>query len=298
MSTVLITGHKGLVGRHLWPLLKQQGFNVKGFDLSDQSGDITNTIQLEQALIECHGVIHLAAVSRVIWGQQNFEKCWKTNALASENLLKLAAKSALKPWVLVASSREVYGEPKELPVTEDMLINPINIYGKSKVYMEEKTLKARERGINTAIVRLANVYGCSNDHPDRVIPSFCYNAVQGGSLRIEGAKNLLDFTHITDVILGIEKLVKMLECKEANIPPIHLLPGIGTTLFEAAKIAINAANTEAEIIHVPPRTYDVASFVGNPDRAHKLLDWKAKIPPKQGIGLLVKSFQKILNSIH
>lgn len=289
-----MTGHLGLIGRHLSPLLSQLGYEVIGFDIADGTGDICNTRQLEQALNECCGVIHLAAVSRVVWAQHDPEKCWQTNAIASEQLLKLAASSSHKPWVLVASSREVYGESKTLPVKEHMPLVPVNIYGRSKLYMEDAALNARSAGINTAIIRLANVYGCTLDHHDRVLPAFSKNAALGVDLRVDGFEHLFDFTHVDDTVAGLVKAVTLLNEGEKQLPPIHLLPGHGTTLKEAAHIAITAANSSSRIIEAMSRAYDVVRFIGDPSLAKSLLGWHATILPEQGISRLVDAYNKKL----
>jgi len=294
MKRILITGQQGLIGRHLTPLLLSHGYQVTGIDTADSSGDITQSADIQRAVKGCHGIVHLAAVSRVIWGQRNPQLCWETNALASKDLFRAASNSPLKPWVLTASSREVYGQAKKLPVTEDSILEPVNIYGEAKVAMEQAAIKVRESGINTAIVRLANVYGCTLDHEDRVLPAFCRNAAEGLPLRIDGFEHLFDFTHITDTVAGLFKLVVLLEAKERGIPPIHLLPGIGTTLIEAAQMAIRSADSMSEIIQAPPRNYDVSRFVGDPTRARELLDWNAEISPEQGIAMLVNDFKKQL----
>lgn len=294
MNKVLITGHLGLIGRYLSPLLSQHGYEVIGFDIADGTGDICHTWQLKQALNECCGVIHLAAVSRVLWAQHDPEKCWQTNALASEQLLKLAANSSHKPWVLVASSREVYGEPTTLPVKENMPLAPLNIYGRSKLYMEDAALNARSAGINTAIVRLANVYGCTLDHEDRVLPAFSKNAALGIDLRVDGFDHLFDFTHVDDTVAGLVKAVTLLNEGEKQLPPIHLLPGHGTTLKEAAQIAITAANSSSTIVEATSRAYDVARFIGDPSLAKSLLGWHASILPEQGIASLVDAYNKKL----
>jgi nucleoside-diphosphate-sugar epimerase len=292
MRKILITGHCGLIGRHLAPLLRANGYTVVGIDVADCTGDITRVVDLERALQNCHGVVHLAAVSRVVWGQRNPDLCWQTNALASQALLKAAINSPLKPWVVVASSREVYGEAKSLPVTEDAELAPVNIYGKAKLAMEQAAMQARETGINTAIVRLANVYGCLLDHVDRVLPAFCRNAAQGLPLRVDGFEHLFDFTHISDTVAGLMQLVALLEKGEREIPPIHLLPGIGTTLLEAAQMAVRSAGSDSAIVKAPSRNYDVSRFIGDPSRAKALLGWQAAICPEQGIAQLVAAFKQ------
>lgn len=298
MKTILMTGHLGLVGRHLKPLLESQGYRVKGFDLADSSGDICHSEQLKQAISGVTGIVHLAAVSRVIWGEQNPELCWQTNAIASEQLLKIACEQVdVKPWVLVASSREVYGESAVLPVLDSAPVNPVNIYGQAKAYMEKRALEARGYGLNTAVIRLANVYGCTMDHRDRVLPAFCFNAVQNSDLRVDGREHLFDFTHVSDTVKGLFLVVEQLENNERNLPPTHLLPGIGTTLGEAAEMAVKIAGGNSRIIEALSRSYDVSRFVGDPSQAKKLLGWQASITPEQGIQFLVKAFQKQLQEV-
>ncbi|MDX1319605.1 MAG: NAD(P)-dependent oxidoreductase [Oceanospirillum sp.] len=297
MKTLLLTGHLGLVGRHLKTLLEMEGFKIKGIDLSDDSGDICNSNQLALAMEGCSGVVHLAAISRVLWGEKNPNLCWKTNALASEELLRIALKNPLKPWVLAVSSREVYGQSEILPVRDCFDIAPVNIYGRAKAYMELKALEAREAGLNTAVIRLANVYGCTHDHVDRVLPAFCSNAVHRKDLRVDGKEHLFDFTHVSDTVRGLYLVIEQLENNERNLPPTHLLPGIGTTLGEAAEMAIKMAGSHSQIIEAPPRNYDVSRFVGDPAQAKKLLGWQAKITPEQGIQLLVKAFQAQLQEV-
>ena len=298
MKNILMTGHLGLVGRHLKPLLERQGYRVQGFDLADGSGDICQTEQLSNALTGISGVVHLAAVSRVVWGEKNPELCWQTNALASEQLLKAACEQAdIKPWVLVASSREVYGQSDVLPVRDSLPAMPVNVYGRAKAYMEQKALDARSFGLNTAVIRLANVYGCTRDHEDRVLPAFCLNAVRQVDLRVDGSDHLFDFTHVSDTVKGLSLVVEQLEQNERNLPPTHLLPGIGTTLGEAAAMAITLAGSRSRMIEAPPRNYDVSRFIGDPAQAKALFGWQASITPEQGIQLLVKAFRKQLQEI-
>jgi nucleoside-diphosphate-sugar epimerase len=297
MKKILVTGNLGLVGRHLTPLLENKGYVVQGFDIANNTGNICDYDQLEKEMADCAGVVHLAAISRVIWGEQNPELCWNTNALASEELLKIALSRPEKPWVLVASSREVYGESAVLPVLDSAPVNPVNIYGQAKAYMEKRALEARDYGLNTAVIRLANVYGCTMDHRDRVLPAFCFNAVQNSDLRVDGREHLFDFTHVSDTVKGLCLVVEQLENNERNFPPIHLLPGIGTTLGEAAEMAVKVAGSNSRIIDAPSRSYDVSRFIGDPTQAKELLGWQASIAPEQGIQLLVKAFQKQLQEV-
>ncbi|MEI6893867.1 MAG: NAD(P)-dependent oxidoreductase [Colwellia sp.] len=300
MKKILITGHEGLVGRHLKVQIERTGFIAVGLDIqalnSKYKGDILDQNRLKEAMDGCIGVVHLAAVSRVVWGENDPELCWNTNAEASKKLFDLALESEHKPWVILSSSREVYGEPDDLPVTESSPLLPVNVYGRAKLAMEEASLKARRKGLQIAIVRLANVYGCTDDHIDRVLPAFCRAAVLGETLRVDGLQHTFDFTHISDTVDGFMRIIAKLESGEMNLPPIHLLPGLATTLQEAAQFAIQASDSDSIIQEAPSRSYDVGRFVGDATRSKKILDWEAKVTPQQGITQLVNKFKIILNN--
>lgn len=145
-------------------------------------GDVTRLTDIEEAIQNCTGVVHLAAVSRVVWGQRDPDLCWRTNVAGLQNLIRLALAQRSKPWVLFSSSREVYGQAPSLPVAETTALNPLSVYARSKAEGERIVLGARNQGLQTAVLRLSNVYGCTKDHADRVIPAFAGAAVEGLAL--------------------------------------------------------------------------------------------------------------------
>jgi UDP-glucose 4-epimerase len=289
---ILITGSEGLVGKSLSHHLVENGNDVVHFDLralvGQGQGDVRSRHDLEQSMGGCTGIVHLAAVSRVIWGERDPDTCQSTNVGGTKLVLDVAKNLPSKPWVLFASSREVYGEPKTLPVAEDGPLEPVNVYGRSKVAGESMVLEARHEGMRTAVVRLSNVYGSTNDHVDRVIPAFVRGALRGETLRVDGSEHTFDFTHIDDTIRGLTSLIAILVRKEKPLPPpIHLLTGKPTTLGELAILAIDLAGTRATMTEAPPRNYDVGRFYGDPRRARDLLGWEARVPLRDGVARLM-----------
>ena len=211
---ILITGSSGLIGRHLVPLLRRN-FNVLGYDIRPASdgrtGDVCDLEALRAAMIDVDGIVHLAAVSRVIWGEVEPDRCRRTNVEGTRNVIRLASAAASrKPWILFGSSREVYGQQDQLPVREDATLQPMNTYAQTKVLGEQMIEAAGRDGVPTAIVRLSSVYGDAADHPDRVVPAFCHAALAGAPLRVEGSDNCLDFTAVADVADALVRLVERL----------------------------------------------------------------------------------------
>jgi nucleoside-diphosphate-sugar epimerase len=294
MSRVLITGSAGLVGRALRAALEARDCEVVGLDLGaegPEEGDVRERPRVEAAARGCAGIVHLAAVSRVVWGELDPEGCWSTNVDGLSNVLAVAAREPQAPWVIFASSREVYGQATAFPVTEATPLCPMNVYGRSKERGEALVGAARAAGLRAAVVRLSNVYGSTHDHADRVVPAFARAAARGEPLRVEGANHTFDFTHLDDTVRGIVGLIDLLEAGREAPTAIHLLTGQPTTLGELASLAVELAGTQAPITMAAPRTFDVSSFHGDPRRAKEVLDWAPRVPLREGLARLIEEFR-------
>ena len=291
---ILITGSEGLVGSALRTTLEARQDEVVGLDLlgaGRDCGDVRDAGRVRAAVEDCDGIVHLAAVSRVIWGERDPDGCWATNVGGLQNIVEAAAARPRRPWLVFASSREVYGQPDTLPATEDTPLRPVNIYGRSKIEGERIVQEARDRGLPAAIVRLSNVYGSTRDHVDRVVPAFARAAVQGTTLRVEGAGHTFDFTHIDDTARGIVALIDLLASGDNAPPPIHLLTGRPTTLGQLASLAVDLGGTQAPIVDAPQRSFDVSHFYGAPDRARRLLDWQPRVGLREGLERLIRDYR-------
>lgn len=287
---ILITGSRGLIGSATARRLEAAGHAVRTFDLRDDAEqDIRRPEALSKALDGVDGVIHLAAVSRVVWAQADPEKTWTTNVEALAGLVSAARAMPRTPWMVFASSREVYGEPASLPVAESAPLVPLNVYARSKVAGEAIVRAAAADGMVANVGRFSNVYGCIQDHHDRVVPAFARAAATAGVMRIEGADHMFDFTHIADVARGLHLLVDATAAGE-RLDPIHFVTGQGTTLGRLADIAIRTGDGRVRQELAPPRNYDVARFTGDPRRAQETLGWTAEIGIADGFAGLVDAF--------
>ena len=295
MSRILVTGAAGLIGTALVQRMGAAGHEVVSFDIANtgpgRAEDIRDLDLLTQAVRHCSGVVHLGAVSRVVWGERDPGLCHQVNVVGTSNVLAAVAQNgAHDPWILAASSREVYGQAAVFPVAESAPLSPINAYARSKVAVEKLVASAQKQGARASVIRFSSVYGSTADHRDRVAPAFARLAAEGSALRVDGADTTLDFTHIEDVTAGLHLAVESLEAGRGQLPPLHLVSGEGTRLLDLAHLAIRAAG-QGSVQVTPTRSYDVAKFIGDPARAMQVLGWRTRIPLEAGMSRLVSEFR-------
>jgi nucleoside-diphosphate-sugar epimerase len=272
-------------------VLVARGAQLRHFDVARSPlENVRNAVSCRNAVAGVDGIVHLAAIARVITAEKDPPLCRAVNIEGLRTLLAAAVDSADKPWFLFVSSREVYGDSRRFPVSEDAAYAPRNHYARSKVFGERLTYAAREHGVCANIARLSTVYGDLDDYPDRVLPAFCIAAALGAELQVQGADVILDAVHVRDAAEGLARLISRTAAGD-RLPPIHFVSGRGTTLREMADIAVAAAGSRSRVIESAPRDYGVRVFIGDPGRAEHILEWKALTVVRQGIHDLVQAFR-------
>ena len=294
---VLITGGAGLIGTASKTYFEQRGWTVSTLDLKDCDldgrtidyvGDIVDFKHLQELLSDFDGILHLAAVSRVIDAELNKEECTRVNVNGTKRLLE-AASAAKCRWFIFGSSREVYGEPPSLPVSEEYGVAPINHYGHAKVIGENMVKDYCE--INEMVhsnLRFSNVYGHSGDHQTRLVNAFIIQALKSEPLEIHGGGQLFDFTHIDDTAGAIFAAAEMLHDLNKSLPPIHVLPGEAVAIEDLAAMVVSITDSNSQIVYTPGRDYDVERFHGDPSRMNEILGYKCSIDIITGLEKCVK----------
>lgn len=294
MGSILLTGSSGLIGTAIVRKFKFLNRHVIGLDIRGQPSVLMDIRDLRPdipAISDIVGIIHLAAVSRVLDGQRNPAHCRSVNVDGMGAVIDSATHHPSKPWIIFSSSREVYGQQAKLPVREDAELNPLNHYAHSKFAAEKMLVAAQQRGLRTAIARFSNVYGDTRDHASRVVPAFARAAAEKGQLRVDGHETVLDFTHVDDVADGVIKLVAKLEGAPHVIDPVHFVSGRPTSLGDLARLAVEFGADRSAIIDAPPRSYDVGRFYGDPSRAQEFLSWSHTTELRDGFERLVHAYR-------
>lgn len=218
---------------------------------------------MRDAFRGCEVVFHLAAESTVMGSVKDPLYAFEANVAGTFNVLA-AAKAAGVRRVVFTSSREVYGEPCRLPVSEDAPLCPNNGYGTSKAAAEIYCRAAASEGLEITVLRLANVYG-SGDH-GRVIPLFINAALSGQPLRIFDPEKTLDFVWIDTVIDALIAAATGPWVAE----PVNIGSGKGCKLVEVAERIVNLCHSPSSIEVLAGRPAEVVRFVADISRAREL----------------------------
>lgn len=297
LTNVLITGGNGFIGSHLAEKLLARNIGVTLFDAKFNNntekmdcekiqGDILDYKKVAEAVGKKDLVVHLAAVSRVEWGQQDPEKCLRVNILGTLNVLESLSKENSKAVMVFGSSREVYGEPQNSPVTEEHQKNPVSVYGVSKL-TAEKLLAAYNyaNGLKYVILRFSNVYGSQRDLPERVIPNFMRAASSGKPLIVYGGKQVLDFTFIDDITDVVARVIEKAANRDEAVinQAIQFTSGEGKSILELAELIKKLCNSDSKIIVKERRSFDVSNFIGSYEKAERLLGYRPKHSLEDGL---------------
>jgi UDP-glucose 4-epimerase len=241
----VVTGGSGFIGRILVQKLLTMGRKVKVIDLSPPPFTHQNLLfskksvldDLHDELKDCEVLLHFAAVLGVEHSDKNPLKTLDVNLLGSRNVFKTAVECGVKK-VIYASSSEVYGEPRELPIREATIKGPVSTYGVSKLAAEMYALAYfKENGTDFRIVRFFNVYG-PGQQPQFVIPIFIRNVMENKAPHVFGnGKQTRCFTYADDAVDGVLAVLEKGEPGEAY----NIGNDRQTTILELAKLVIKAS---------------------------------------------------------
>lgn len=291
---VLVTGGAGFLGSHLVDALVDRGEEVVVLDnlrrgrrshlqrhldrqeielLTDDVRDFGSVLR---AMKGAEIVYHLAAQSNVMGAVRDVDYSFTTNVRGTFNVLKAAAALGVRRLVF-ASSREVYGEPAELPVSEGAALSAKNHYGASKI-AGEAYCRAWQgaAGLECVVLRFANVYGARDR--DRVIPLWLENACRGRDLELYGGRQVLDFLWIGH---AVEALLAAAGCPSDR--PINVGSGQGIALPDLARRVLEVTGSNAVTRVLPARSAEVVRFVADVTR---MRDFLGVVPPDDPLNRL------------
>ncbi len=298
MPTCLVTGGAGFLGSHLCDELLRRGHRVICVD-NLETGSLANIEHirvpefefLQLDIIEPYFVeepvdfvYHLASPASPIDYLRLPLHTLKVGSQGTHHSLGLA--KAHRARFLLASTSEVYGDPREHPQKESYWghVNPIGprgVYDEAKRYAEALTMAYhRQQGVDTAIVRIFNTYGSRmRPHDGRAIPTFLRQALQDRPITVFGdGSQTRSFCYVDDLVRGI---IALAESGFHN--PVNVGNPDEFTLLELAETVVEVTGSRSEIVFEALPTDDPQ--VRQPDitLAGEILGWKPEIDLREGL---------------
>ena len=282
---ILITGGSGFIGSHLTRFLKKDHditiYDIKKpieEDVKFILGDVTDEQKILKSFKGFDIIIHLAAVVGVGITESDPPSTLNINILGTKNILEACKKNGVKK-VILASSSEVYGEPKKVPIDETQIPIPITTYGISKLACEEYLKSyAKTYGFSYSILRFFNVVG-PQQSSSFVIPEFVNNALKNKPLIIHGdGLQIRAFCHIADVCQGIEKSISKGDYETINIGN-DLEP---ISVENLAKKIITILNSQSTLKYIPfeksgrNRKQEIMTRIPSIQKAKRILSYEPK----------------------
>jgi UDP-glucose 4-epimerase len=302
---ILVTGGAGYIGSVLVNKLIDSGHQVKVIDdLSngfkeniDESanfieGSILDDDKLNQALDGVEAVFHLAAKIRVEEGEREPELYKKVNIEGTLNLINKCVEKKIKKLVF-ASTAAVYGDPEDYPVDEKSKVNPVNVYGATKLEIDQYLEKnAKSLGISSICFRFFNIGGAlktnkgnwlkiKHEGASHLIPSILHSSIEkpififGNDWPTKDGTPTRDFIHVVDLVEALSKSLDKLEKPGNQI--INLGTGTGTTVLEVVKSAELALKRSINYKFANRRPGDSFALVTSNKKAKEILDWNPSI---------------------
>ena len=309
---ILVTGGAGFIGSSLIEALVERGREVVSLDnkvetpnligLLDRIDHVRGDIRKRRTVAriaqdhKLEGVVHLAAVSRPVWAEVKPHICLEVNVEGTAALLEEIGASGQAPWVIYASTVDVYGHHVRFPMAEGEPIRPDTVYGRSKLAGEEIVAhRAVFRNWRAFTLRLPGVYGNEKDILDRAIPSFVLAALRGQPLELHGGGQITEFLHIRDVLKAIFRTIDLLEWdrRRPYVETVDLLSGRVTALGAIIDTIGRHLGRPLDVRDLPARPGNIPQFMGDPTRAREILGFEASVLPEQGVPEMIELYRRV-----
>ncbi len=303
---VLVCGGAGYIGSNMTALLAVEGHEpvvYDNFSMGHRSaigraefveGDLADYELLVKTLskYDVEAVMHFAAFIEVGESVQVPLKYYRNNLCCTQNLLSAMETVGVRKFVF-SSTAAVYGNPKDVPITEDSPVEPINPYGQTKLAVERMCHYQSQAGkLACASLRYFNTCGAGNnaalgeDHrPESHLVPLTIRAAMGkcGEVRIYGTDYdtpdgtcIRDYIHIDDLcrahLLALDKLDQSSELI------YNLGNEKGYSVREVIETVKKVSARNFKVVETGRRPGDVPVLTADATRAKNELSWKIERP--------------------
>ncbi|MDI9437870.1 MAG: UDP-glucose 4-epimerase GalE [Euryarchaeota archaeon] len=302
---ILVTGGAGYIGSHVNKELNKQGYETVVLDNLSyghddfvkwgilERVDLSNTREIRRIFQDycLEAVMHFAAFTYVGESVQDPQKYYLNNLRNTLNLLESMLEFDVEKLVF-SSTCATYGNPTEIPITEEHPQNPINPYGKGKHMVEQiLTDYSSAYGLRCASLRYFNAAGADpegelgerHDPETHLIPLVLDAAsgkredikIFGTDYPTDDGTCIRDYIHVTDLADAHIKALKYLE-DGGKSDVFNLGNGNGFSVKEVIEEARKVTGRKIKATETDRRPGDPPILVGSSKKAREILKWQPK----------------------
>lgn len=306
---VLVTGAGGFIGSHLVEELVAMGAKITCFlrynsrnDLGSLEflpkkvlknieivwGDLKDSDAVEKAGNRKQVVFHLGALISIPYSYCNPRDFVQTNILGTLNILMAALKNQKLEKIILASSSEVYGTARKIPIDEQHPLQAQSPYSATKIGADKLALSFHlSFGLPLCLLRPFNTYG-PRQSARAVIPTIITQLLKGDRINLGNLEPVRDFLYISDTVQGFIAAAQSdrVVGKEINIGSGEGI-SINNLVKKTQKIAHKDARIVVEKARMRPDKSEVFNLVCNNYSARRLLGWRPRVSLDKGLELTI-----------
>jgi UDP-glucose 4-epimerase len=313
---VLVTGGLGFIGSNLARRLVELGADVVIVDslIAEYGGNLANIAGIEDTVrVNISDVRDEHSLRSLIRGQEVlFNLAGQTshvdslhdpftdldiNCRSQLSILETCRRENPEVKVVFASTRQLYGRPRYLPVDEEHPVAPVDPNGVNKAAGESYHLVyGRVYGLRTSILRLTNTYGPRmrvKDDRQTFLGTWLRLAVEGGELLIFGdGTQRRDFTYVDD---AVEAFLLAGATPAADGEIFNLGGDPPVSLTELAELLVEVAGAGSfRLVSFPEerRSIDIGDYFADDSKIRERLGWEPAVPLREGLARSLEYYRE------
>jgi len=315
-ARVLITGGLGFIGSNLARRLVAMGAEVSLVDslIPDYGGNLFNIDGIQnQVRVNISDVRDVHAMKYLIQGQDYlFNLAGQTshldsmldpytdldiNCRAQLSILEACRHHNPAVKVVFASTRQVYGKPKYLPVDEAHPISPVDVNGINKIAGERYHVLYHDvYGIRTSVLRLTNTYGPrmrAKDARQTFLGIWIRCLIEGTPIKVFGdGKQVRDYNYVDDVV---DALLLVADNDAADGRVFNVGSPERFTLLDTAELMLGINGSGSfDVVPFPPdrKSIDIGDYFGDFGQLESLVGWKPKVALAEGLARTIDFYRE------
>ena len=316
-KNVLITGGVGFIGSNLARRLVELGAHVTLVDslVPEYGGNLFNIADLEskvrlnisdvrdehsmESLIQGQDYLfNLAGQTSHMDSMRDPQTDLEINCRAQLSILEACRKHNPQIKIVFASTRQIYGKPDHLPVTEKHLVRPVDVNGVNKAAGESfHILYNNVYGIRACALRLTNTIGPRmrvKDARQTFLGVWIRQLVEGKPFEVWGGEQLRDFTYIDD---AIEAFLLAAASKKTDGQIFNLGGDKPITLLNLAEVLVKIFGSGKFTVREYPadrKSIDIGDYYADFSSIRTTLGWEPKTPLAEGLKRTLDFYQEHL----